>query len=151
MNDLDDDDLRVDLTPLIDVTFMLVIFFLMTMSFTLPVLDFTLPESQTAQVEVHRATVRLSVDASGSYFLNNEPFTYADLSQKMQEHVLSAHNAGQELTLELLIDAKAPSQYLINVADLARIYTQGRLSILSAPASEPNPSSAVSSSKTESQ
>ena len=33
MNDLDD-DLAVDLTPLIDVTFMLVIFFLMTMSFT---------------------------------------------------------------------------------------------------------------------
>ena len=32
MNDLDD-DLAVDLTPLIDVTFMLVIFFLMTMSF----------------------------------------------------------------------------------------------------------------------
>lgn len=137
MNDLDDDDLRVDLTPLIDVTFMLVIFFLMTMSFTLPVLDFTLPQSQTAQVAAQRATVRLSVDATGSYFLNNEPCAYADLAAKLQEHVLSAHQAGQELTLELLIDAQAPSQYLINVADLARTYTQGRLTILSAPTAEP--------------
>ncbi len=37
MSDLDD-DLNVDLTPLIDVIFMLVIFFIMTMSFTLPVI-----------------------------------------------------------------------------------------------------------------
>lgn len=136
MNELDDDDLRVDLTPLIDVTFMLVIFFLMTMSFTLPVLDFTLLQSQTAQVEAQVASVRISVDAQGSYFVNNEPCAYADLPAKIQERVLSAHQDGQELTLELLIDAQAPSQYLINVADLARTYTQGRLSVLSMPNTE---------------
>lgn len=60
-----DDDLNVDLTPLIDVIFMLVIFFIMTMSFTLPVIDFNLPQSGTAQSENRTATIRVSVDENG--------------------------------------------------------------------------------------
>ena len=38
---------RVDLTPLIDVIFMLVIFFVMTMTFSKPVLDVVLPAAKT--------------------------------------------------------------------------------------------------------
>ena len=42
MNDLDD-DLKLDLTPMIDVIFMLIIFFIMTMSFVMPVINVDLP------------------------------------------------------------------------------------------------------------
>ena len=94
MNDLDD-DLAVDLTPLIDVTFMLVIFFLMTMSFTLPVIDFTLPQAQTAQTESQRTTLRISVDAHGSFMLNNVPCAQSELGPQIQEHVISTNNAGK--------------------------------------------------------
>ena len=138
MNDLDD-DLAVDLTPLIDVTFMLVIFFLMTMSFTLPVIDFTLPQAQTAQVESQRTTLRISVDAHGSFMLNNVPCAQSELGPQIQEHVISTNNAGKELTLELVIDAAAPSQYLITVADLARTYTQGRLMVVTTKNEEQSP------------
>ena len=137
MNDLDD-DLAVDLTPLIDVTFMLVIFFLMTMSFTLPVIDFTLPQAQTAQVESQRTTLRISVDAHGSFMLNNVPCAQSELGPQIQEHVISSNNAGKELTLELVIDAAAPSQHLITVADLARTYTQGRLMVVTTKKEELN-------------
>ena len=41
---------RVDLTPLIDVIFMLVIFFVMTMTFSKPVLDVVLPAAQNSEV-----------------------------------------------------------------------------------------------------
>lgn len=136
MNDLDD-DLSVDLTPLIDVTFMLVIFFLMTMSFTLPVIDFTLPQAQTAQTESQRTTLRISVDAHGSFMLNNVPCAQSELGPQIQEHVISTNNAGKELTLELVIDAAAPSQHLITVADLARTYTQGRLMVVTTKSEEP--------------
>ena len=46
----ENDILHVDLTPLIDVIFMLVIFFILTMSFTSPVIDLTLPNSKAATV-----------------------------------------------------------------------------------------------------
>ena len=68
-----DDDLNVDLTPLIDVIFMLVIFFIMTMSFTLPVIDFNLPQSGTAQSESRTTTIRVSVDAHGNFSAGETP------------------------------------------------------------------------------
>ena len=138
MNDLDD-DLAIDLTPLIDVTFMLVIFFLMTMSFTLPVIDFTLPQAQTAQVESQRTTLRISVDAHGSFMLNNVPYAQSELGPQIQEHVISTNNAGKELTLELVIDAAAPSQHLITT------YTQGRLMVVTTKSEELSPNANASS------
>lgn len=130
MNDLED-DLSVDLTPLIDVTFMLVIFFIMTMSFTLPIIDFSLPQATTAQVEHENSRLRISVDKNGSYMVNNEVVAQEALATIVQERAVAARNAGEDLALELVIDATAPTQHLITVADLARTYTNGRLMVVS--------------------
>ena len=40
-----DEDASIDLTPVIDVIFMLLIFFIMTTTFSKPVLDIVLPAS----------------------------------------------------------------------------------------------------------
>ena len=131
MNELEDDELSVDLTPLIDVTFMLVIFFIMTMSFTLPVIDFTLPQAATAQVENQGHNLRIGVNSAGVFSVNNVVCHESELGRIIEEHVIAAQAQQQELTLELVIDAAAPTQYLITVADLARTYTQGRLMVVS--------------------
>ena len=44
-----DEDASIDLTPVIDVIFMLLIFFIMTTTFSKPVLDIVLPASDTAE------------------------------------------------------------------------------------------------------
>ena len=44
-----DEDINIDLTPLIDVIFMLLIFFIMTTTFSKPVIDIMLPASKTAE------------------------------------------------------------------------------------------------------
>ncbi len=44
-----DEEPQIDLTPLIDCLFTLIIFFVLTMSFSRPVLEVILPESQTAR------------------------------------------------------------------------------------------------------
>ena len=131
MNELEDDELSVDLTPLIDVTFMLVIFFIMTMSFTLPVIDFTLPQAATAQVENQGHNLRIGVNSAGVFSVNNVVYPESELGRIVEEQVIAAQAQQQELTLELVIDADAPTQYLITVADLARTYTQGRLMVVS--------------------
>ena len=130
MGDLDD-DLGVDLTPLIDVIFMLVIFFIMTMSFTLPVIDFNLPQASTAKAEQSGFSLRISVDAQGTFSVNNQPCAEADIPAHIQEYLVRAKEQEQQLSLELVIDSAAPTQYLITVADLARIYTEGRLLVVS--------------------
>lgn len=131
MNELDDDELKVDLTPLIDVIFMLVIFFIMTMSFTLPVVDFNLPQSTTAQAETRTDTIRISVSTDGSYSFDQTKVTNpADLPELIKQRQ-AAVPEGTLLSLELVIDAAAPAQHIITVADLARQYTGGRLMVVS--------------------
>ena len=55
---------RVDLTPLIDVIFMLVIFFVMTMTFSKPVLDVVLPAAQNSEVKKKTAELVISESIS---------------------------------------------------------------------------------------
>lgn len=129
MSDLDD-DLNVDLTPLIDVIFMLVIFFIMTMSFTMPVIDFHLPQSTTAQNEHRTASVRISVDEHGQYTYQTNICTLEEITSIVSERLLVANENQEELSIELVIDSMTPTQYLISIADLARTYTQGRLLIV---------------------
>lgn len=130
MSDLDD-DLNVDLTPLIDVIFMLVIFFIMTMSFTLPVIDFNLPQSSTAQAEQQGQTLRISVDKDGNYIVAEQAYNLEELNSLVRERMVQTQQHHEDLSLELVIDSQSPTQHLINIADLARAYTQGRLLVVS--------------------
>lgn len=122
MNDWDNDDLQVDLTPLIDVTFMLVIFFIMTMSFALPSIELDLPRSETAQRQAEQtASLRLNVSADGAMFYQDRPISVDEAAALLKQ--------GSFKLIELNLDQKAPAQRLIDAADLARLYTEGRLQV----------------------
>ena len=72
MEDLED-DLNVDLTPLIDVIFMLVIFFLLTTTFALPVIELTLPNSTTATAVPQKPnTLKVLIDSTGQILVENK-------------------------------------------------------------------------------
>lgn len=121
MSDLDD-DLNVDLTPLIDVIFMLVIFFIMTMSFTLPSLSITLPQAESAELKrVESTALQISIDKAGTLLYKNAPLSDAELKELLEE--------GTFKSLAVSMDANAPAQSLIDMADLARLYTQGAMSV----------------------
>lgn len=117
-----DDDLHVDLTALIDVIFMLVIFFIMTMSFTLPAINLNVPTSTTAQTQKDDPkSVILTIDEKGALYLNDNKVSLSDI-----ENILKHENKDGII---LYLDPKAPSQSFIDIADLSRTYTQGKLSI----------------------
>lgn len=116
-----DDDLHPDLTPLIDVIFMLVIFFIMTMSFALPTIDFMLPSSSTAQSQEQRKNITISVNKDGEYTYEGQHIT--------REELIGVLQANSEAILQLEIAHDAPVQHMVDVADLAREYGSGRLSI----------------------
>lgn len=120
MHDFDDDDLHVDLTSLIDVIFMLVIFFIMTMSFTLPEIELNVPTSTTAEEnDAASESFTVSIDAAGAFFINQKNLTLTEL-QKIIE-------AEKPQTITLYLDPKSPAQSFIDISDLARTYTSGKL------------------------
>ena len=49
-----DEDASIDLTPVIDVIFMLLIFFIMTTTFSKPVLDIVLPASEASEETIRK-------------------------------------------------------------------------------------------------
>ena len=62
-----DEDASIDLTPVIDVIFMLLIFFIMTTTFSKPVLDIVLPASETSEESSRKnAELVISVKADGT-------------------------------------------------------------------------------------
>ena len=64
-----DEEPQIDLTPLIDCLFMLIIFFVLTMSFSKPVLEIMLPESRSAIEQ--KADKQIIVFVSQVEFIKN--------------------------------------------------------------------------------
>lgn len=108
-----DDDISVDLTPLIDVVFMLLIFFIMTTTFNKPVLDIILPASEQATSETaQQEELILSIDREGL-------FHYKDTILSLEEVKTLLEN-DTELLLNLFVDKEAPFDAFVSFVDIAK-------------------------------
>lgn len=117
-----DEEVNIDLTPLIDVVFMLLIFFIMTTTFSKPVLDVILPASQTAESkEKQTQELLISITADGKLFYNEKQITHEELLQVL--------NSNPDKLLNLYIDKAAPFQYFVHVIDIAKKERNGKFII----------------------
>ena len=113
-----DEEPQIDLTPLIDCLFMLIIFFVLTMSFSKPVLEVMLPQAAHGEVSRERNDLLLSVKKDGSLWLGSESTTLEGLS--------AALDAAPERTLNIYMDREAPFAKFVEVMDLAKVKREGR-------------------------
>lgn len=68
-----EDDVRVEITPLIDVIFQLLVFFMLSSSFLFPNLDLVLPKLDESEDEMpEQPRLVISLDANGDVYLNSE-------------------------------------------------------------------------------
>lgn len=116
-----DEEPQIDLTPLIDCLFMLIIFFVLTMSFSRPVLEIILPEARNAESTNERNELLLSVRADGSYAVNEDAVTLDELALRL--------DADPERLLNIYMDEKAPFAAFVKVLDLAKVKRSGRFVI----------------------
>ncbi len=116
-----DEEPQIDLTPLIDCLFMLIIFFVVTMSFSRPVLEIVLPESRTAKVERSDRQLSVYVLADGTYRLNDKPVDLVEIEAALtatKNTVLNIHMAGE-----------ASFDKFVPLVDLAKEKNEGRFVI----------------------
>lgn len=117
----DDFDAGIDLTPLIDVVFLLLLFFILAATFSSPVLNVALPSASTAErTEEDPARLTLSIDASGALYHREEPISIGDVSV-----LLASKVAGP---VELRVDRAAPFDAFVGVLD--RLRACGRSNVL---------------------
>lgn len=115
------DEPQIDLTPLIDCLFMLIIFFVLTMSFSKPVLEVILPEATNAETSQARNELLVSVKADGTLYLNAAPATIEEIARALDE--------APERLLNIYMDEEAPFSRFVAVMDLAKTKRNGRFVI----------------------
>ena len=107
----------INLTPLIDILFIVLLFLVLTTSFDGTVaLDVSLPTTQSAEtVSVDRSeVVRIVVDADGQIYLRDRPVTLSALAPELE-----ALADLPSLTLLIAADARATHGAVVTVLDHA--------------------------------
>ena len=116
-----DEDISIDLTPLIDVVFMLLIFFIMTTTFSKPVLELVLPESENAEQQNKKeAEILISITKDGKIFYKNAVIDKAGLIALLNEN---------PALLNVFVDKDAPFESFVNIVDIAKKEREGRFVI----------------------
>jgi biopolymer transport protein ExbD len=113
------DDGGINLTPLIDVVFLLLIFFMVSTTFTKESrLNLELPNAQGEPAVQEGDVLEVVVDASGHYRVNERPLavhTIEALMAAMRD--VAAENS--DLPVIITADAKSPHQSVITAMDAA--------------------------------
>ncbi len=113
-----EDDVSINLTPLIDVVFLLLIFFMVTTTFTRETqLEVELPQVQADQAIADDRRVDVVMDAGGNIEVNGEMLinTQTDTLRRALETVLEP---GSDQVVVITTDQQTPSQSLMNVMDV---------------------------------
>lgn len=124
-----EESVEVNLTPLIDVVFLLLIFFMVSTTFDRHArLKVSLPEASAKTSQQQKEPLVLSIDAKGNYFVNDRQVvnqTLDTLKQAIQKTIGDDKN----ISLVLRADANTPHQSVVRAMDAASQIGLSKLSI----------------------
>jgi len=107
---------HLDIAPLIDIVFLLLVFFMLTSTFMVPeAIELELPESSSASV-TDATPIIVSLNQTGQLALNGESLELEQLRQAIKP--LIKQNADSAVTLKS--DARTQVQQLLKVMDEIR-------------------------------
>jgi len=113
-------DVDLNLTPLIDVVFLLLIFFMVSTTFERKSeINITLPQSSTEVAEIRPDAVTIAVDGQGRVYINEQPLVNAQL-MTIREGIRDAIAGLTDPTVVINADAEATHQSVIRIMDAAR-------------------------------
>ena len=120
-------EVSINLTPLIDVVFLLLIFFMVSTSFSeLTQLVVDLPEAEGAPASTN-TTLLLVVDVEGNMTLDGAPVP--NDARGLSEALRQRLSGNTDIPVTLSADAKTPHQYVVTAIDVAAQLNITRLTI----------------------
>jgi len=112
-----EEDVNINLTPLIDVVFLLLIFFMVSTTFdTTAQLKIKLPEASTTQAPETAQQINLMIDGKGNFFVNSRELTNnrsATLKAALERSLSNGMTA-----VVIQSDAASPVQSLVTAMDV---------------------------------
>lgn len=123
------EDVSVNLTPLIDVVFLLLIFFMVTTTFSKDTsLNVTLPEADGSPLEPETSQVDLVVTKDGHYVVNGRTVTSSDI-ETLKQAILETIEGDTSLPMVITADAEASHQSVVTAMDAVGQLGFSRLNI----------------------
>jgi biopolymer transport protein ExbD/biopolymer transport protein TolR len=120
----------INLTPLLDLAWTLLIIFMITTPFLTRGIDLKLPEGGRPPMEVNRNDLQtVEIDQAGQYFLNGQPLDIDTLEQQL---VMSYQN-NPNLVVRLRADKQGSVEAFVRVIDRLTKHGITRISIATEP------------------
>ena len=112
--------LNINLTPLIDVVFLLLIFFMVTTTFTRETqLEVSLPEASSAQVAAQEQDrIDILINADGHYSVNGQALVNAQ-PETLRRAVVELADEQRQIPYIITADAQTPHQAVVSAMDVA--------------------------------
>ncbi len=123
-------DFLVEMTPLVDVVFLMLIFFMVSTSFTVSnSLKLELPASKASSQDKQVKEVLISITAKGQLYVQKEAVADGDLRRR----ILNVTQGDPNMRVVLRADAKSLHERMVFVMDTVRELGMGKLAIATMP------------------
>ena len=113
------EELELNLTPLIDVVFLLLIFFMVSTTFQKESeISLQLPRASDAEVTENSERIEVVINAAGRYFINDQEVVKSDVAS-LQNALFKVSGGQRDIPLTIRADAQAPHQAVVTAMDAA--------------------------------
>ncbi|MBA1149413.1 biopolymer transporter ExbD [Ectothiorhodospiraceae bacterium WFHF3C12] len=124
---------EINLTPLIDIVFLMLIFFMVSTTFLRQAeLQVALPEASEEPAEAATQPLELTINKQGKVFLDGRPLVN-NQTETIRRALVKARDERGELPLIIRADAGAEHQRVVSALDAAGQAGINRVSIATVP------------------
>ena len=111
------DEPRNDMTPMVDVVFLLLIFFMISTTFVeSPGISIKLPEASSQTVDREPKEIKIYLSSAGEIYYQDKEISLDDFRGLLAEH----QSAADQTTVLLLADQESRHGKVVTLMDLAR-------------------------------
>lgn len=115
------EELEMNLVPLIDVLLVIIIFLVVSATFSrTSELQINLPTAEANATQEKPLTIEVGIDASGKYTINNKGLADTTVDA-IGAALQAAANGGKEPTVIINADANTTHQSVVNVMEASRV------------------------------
>ncbi len=115
------EELEMNLVPLIDVLLVIIIFLIVSATFSrTSELQINLPTAEANSPQEKPLTITVEVDAGGRYMVNGAEVAGASVDA-ISNALVKAVGEGKEPTIIINADAKATHQSVVNIMEASRL------------------------------
>jgi len=123
------EEIDLNLTPLIDVVFLLLIFFMVSTTFEKTAkLKVDLPEASAQATQQPGKKIIIGIDVKGRYYINDRQLVNTQL-KTLKLALMKVSGDSKDIPIILRADAKTPHQSVVRAMDAASQLGLTRLSI----------------------